>query len=73
LWLRIAAASGFLMTLLYVVLSVFPIVQVKSHASFTIKISGVIIAANIVGAVIFLLAERRRRNLATDGVIVPAD
>jgi glutamate:GABA antiporter len=75
LWLKIAAGSGFLMTLLYVVVSVFPIVQVKSQASFTVKVSGVIIAANIVGAAIFLFAERRRRarDLDADAVGASAD
>jgi glutamate:GABA antiporter len=66
LWLKIAAASGFLMTLLYVVVSVIPIVEVKSQASFTAKVSGVIITANIIGAAIFLLAERRRRSRRAD-------
>jgi glutamate:GABA antiporter len=64
LWLKIASGSGFLMTLLYVVVSVFPIVQVKSQASFTAKVSGVIIAANVIGAAIFLFAERRTRDRA---------
>jgi hypothetical protein len=73
LWLKIAASSGFLMTLLYVVVSVFPIVQVKSQASFTAKVSGVIIAANIIGAAIFLLAEKRRRSRRADAMIAPAD
>ncbi len=75
LWLKIAAGSGFLMTLLYIVVSVFPIVQVKSQASFTAKVSGVIIAANIVGAAIFLFAERRKkaRGLGADAVGVSAD
>jgi amino acid transporter len=75
LWLKIAASSGFLMTLLYVVVSVFPIVQVKSQASFTAKVSVVIIAANIVGAAIFLFAERRRRGraLKANSVGAPAD
>jgi amino acid transporter len=59
-WLRIAAGSGFLMTLLYVVVSVFPIVQVKNQLSFMAKVGGVIIASNIVGAALFLFAERRR-------------
>ena len=74
-WLKIAAGSGFLMTLLYVVVSVFPIVQVKSQASFTAKVSGVIIAANIIGAAIFLFAERRRRGraLKADSVGSSAD
>jgi amino acid transporter len=59
-WLRLAAASGFLMTLLYVALSIFPIIDVKSNFSFTIKIAGVIIAANIVGIGIFAAARARR-------------
>jgi glutamate:GABA antiporter len=73
LWLKIAAGSGFLMTLLYVVVSVIPIVEVKSQASFTAKVSGVIIAANVVGAVIFLLAEKRRKSRRADAVVAPAD
>jgi amino acid transporter len=64
LWLKMAAGSGFLMTLLYIRFSVLPIVQVKSQASFTAKVGGVIIAANIIGAAIFLFAERRRRARA---------
>jgi amino acid transporter len=59
-WLRIAAASGFLMTLLYVTLSIFPIIAVKSNFSFTIKIAGVILAANVVGVEIFAAARARR-------------
>jgi glutamate:GABA antiporter len=59
-WLRIAAASGFLMTLLYVTLSVFPIIDVKSNFAFTFKITVVIIAANIVGAGIFAAARAKR-------------
>jgi len=34
LWLRLAALSGFLMTLLYVCLSIVPIVQVESRGAF---------------------------------------
>jgi drug/metabolite transporter (DMT)-like permease len=63
-WLRLASASGFLMTLLYVGLSVFPIVKVDSPLAFAIKITAVIIVANIIGAIIFLLAERRRNATA---------
>jgi hypothetical protein len=72
-WLKIAAGSGFLMTLLYIVVSVFPIVEVKSQASFTAKVGGVIIAANIIGAAIFLLAEKRRKKMRADAMIAPAD
>jgi hypothetical protein len=61
------------MTLLYVVVSVFPIVEVKSQASFTAKVGGVIIAANVIGAAIFLLAEKRRKRRRADAMIAPAD
>jgi amino acid transporter len=59
-WLRIAAASGLLMTLLYVGLSVFPIIAVKSNSAFTFKITAVIIGANVVGAALFAAARARR-------------
>ncbi|HMG05237.1 MAG TPA: APC family permease [Chthoniobacterales bacterium] len=59
-WLRIAAASGFLMTLLYVTLSIFPIIDVKSNFSFTIKIAGVILGANVLGLCIFVAARAKR-------------
>jgi glutamate:GABA antiporter len=61
-WLKIASGSGFLMTLLYVVVSVLPIIQVKNRLSFMVKIGGVIVAANVIGAAIFLIAERRRKK-----------
>jgi amino acid transporter len=59
-WLRLAAGSGFLMTVLYVALSVFPIINVASKLTFALKIAGVIIAANAIGAMLFMFAERRR-------------
>jgi hypothetical protein len=48
------------MTGLYVVLSVFPIIRVASIATFATKISLLILAANAVGAFIFISARRRR-------------
>jgi amino acid transporter len=60
-WLRLAAASGFVMTLLYVTLSVLPIIDVKNPLIFTAKITAVILLANTVGVAIYLLARRRRR------------
>jgi amino acid transporter len=61
IWLRVAATSGLIMTLGYVVLAVFPIIKVASAASFALKISLLIIGANVVGALIFLNAQRQRR------------
>jgi amino acid transporter len=60
LWLKVVSASGFLMTLLYVLLAVLPIVQVESRLAFMAKITSTVVIANIVGACIFLFAQRRR-------------
>jgi amino acid transporter len=57
-WLKLAAASGFLMTLAFVVLSILPIISVESRAVFALKISGVVIVTNAVGAAIYF---RRRQ------------
>jgi len=60
LMLRVAAFSGFAVTLLYVVLSVFPIIDVKSWLSFTVKISSVVIGLNLVGVALFFTARPGR-------------
>ena len=60
LWLRIAAATGFLVTLLYIVLTIVPIVQVESHTEFAAKIIVVTLGANLLGTLIFVAARRRR-------------
>jgi amino acid transporter len=59
LWLRLMAVSGFLMTLLFVVLSILPIVQVESRLSFALKISTLIAVANVIGVMIY---RRSRGN-----------
>jgi amino acid transporter len=60
---RIAALSGFAVTLLYVVLSVFPIIDVQNGAAFTAKISAVIVGSNALGAAFFWKAQRRKKRL----------
>jgi amino acid transporter len=64
LWLRVAALSGFAVTLLYVVLSVLPIIDVASWMSFALKISTVVIGLNAVGALLFYAARSRRPGVA---------
>lgn len=63
-WLRLAAASGFGVTLLYVVLSVFPIIEVASWATFAVKISSVVVGLNLVGAGLFYASRRRQAVVA---------
>ena len=58
LWLRVAAASGFSVSLLYSVLSVFPIIDVASWQAFTIKVVVTLVATNLVGLLIWMRASR---------------
>jgi glutamate:GABA antiporter len=62
LWLKLASLSGLLMTSLYVALGILPVIQVESRFAFAAKIVTVIVATNLIGAAIFLMAERRRRR-----------
>ncbi len=66
-WLQAASLSGLLMTVLYVVLSVFPIIKVASVASFALKIVAVIVVMNLVGVGILIAARRRSQSVAETG------
>ena len=58
-WLRLASWSGLLMTVLYIVLSVFPIITVASVSTFALKITMLIVVMNLVGVGILVSARRR--------------
>jgi amino acid transporter len=60
LWLRACALSGLLMTLLFIALSIVPIVQVESRLVFAAKLSALIVGANALGLA-FFLGKRRPR------------
>jgi len=53
-WLRVAAVAGLATTVLYVVLSVVPIVAVVSRLAFALKISIVVLGANAAGLTLYL-------------------
>ncbi len=63
LWLQLASWSGLLMTLLYIVLSVFPIIKVESVSTFALKIALLIGLMNVVGVGILVWARRRSAAL----------
>jgi amino acid transporter len=63
LWLRLAAISGFLMTLLYVMLSIFPIIDVESSWGYSLKIAAVVLGANLLGWMIYRAGRRRSRMI----------
>lgn len=60
LWLRAAAVSGFLMTLLYIVLSIFPIIGVENSWNYSLKIAAVVLGANLLGWAFYRAGARRQ-------------
>ena len=67
-WVKCAAASGLVITALYTVLSLFPIIQVASVAAFALKITLVIVLLNLVGVGILIASKRRSTVVAEPGV-----
>jgi amino acid transporter len=59
-WLRVVAAVGLATTLLYIGLTVVPIVTVVSRWGYALKISAIALIANGLGAGLYLSASRRR-------------
>jgi amino acid transporter len=62
MWLQAASWSGLAMTVLYIVLSVFPIIKVDSVATFALKIITLIGVMNLVGAAILIAARGRAQE-----------
>jgi glutamate:GABA antiporter len=58
-WLRIGSASGFLITLLFVALSVVPSIDVASVWKYSSKIIVVVLAANCFGWMIYHAGQRK--------------
>jgi amino acid transporter len=54
-WIRIAAVSGFVMTVLDIYFSAVPIIQVSSSLIFTLKIAGVGLAGNLLGLGLYVV------------------
>jgi len=60
MWLKVVAASGFLMTLLNVVFALVPIISVENRLTFAAKIGGLILVTNLIGAGFYIAAKRRQ-------------
>jgi hypothetical protein len=58
-WLKIACASGFLVSLLYIGFTIVPIISVGSRLLFAVKIISVVVIANVIGVAIFALGRSR--------------
>jgi len=59
LWLKIACASGFIVTLIYIRYAIVPITEVGSPWSFALKIIVTVLIANIVGLGIYVLRKQK--------------
>jgi len=59
-WLKVTSASGLAVTVLYSVLSIFPIIDVPSWQVFALKVGGVVVGANALGALVYVIARRRQ-------------
>ena len=62
-WLQAASVSGFAMTVMFVVLSLFPIIDVPNPWTFTAKVGGFTLACQV--AAMGLFYSHRRRKLAS--------
>lgn len=65
-WLKAASASGALVSLLYIALTIVPIVRVENRFAFAAKLIGVALVLNLAGVVVYLAGRRRLRS-ATGG------
>ena len=62
LWLRIAAASGAVVSLLAIFFTVYPIIDVPNPLVFGTKIAAVTIIANAIGVAVYFVGKRRQRS-----------
>ena len=58
-WLKLACASGFLVTLIYIRFAIVPITEVGSLLSFALKIVVTVLIANAIGIAIYVLGKRK--------------
>ncbi|MDT7809540.1 MAG: glutamate:GABA antiporter [Acidobacteriota bacterium] len=63
LWLKVASASGLIVSLLYIALTVFPIVEVVNPFAFAAKLVAVTLAFNLAGAALYRLGRRRQQRV----------
>ena len=58
-WLKIACASGFLVTLIFLRFAIVPITDVPNPLSFALKIIVTVLIANAIGVAIYVLRKRK--------------
>src|SRR4051794_3034497 len=61
-WLKVACASGILVSLLYICFTIIPIIEVESRLGYALKIVAPVVIANAIGVMIYLLGRDRTRS-----------
>jgi amino acid transporter len=59
-WLKVAAAAGMASSLVALLISVYPVVDVVSRLAFAGKICAVVVVSNMAGVLIYRLGQARR-------------
>jgi glutamate:GABA antiporter len=65
-WVKVAALAGLISSLVSLVIAVYPIINVTSRLEYALKISAVVVLANVAGVVIYRAGRKRaaRAHLA---------
>jgi amino acid transporter len=58
-WLKLACASGFIASVIYICFTIVPIISVTSRLTFALKIIATVVLANAVGVTIYTLGKRK--------------
>jgi len=58
-WLKLACASGFVVTLVYIRFAIAPITEVGNPLVFALKIVATVLIANAIGVTIYVLGKRK--------------
>ncbi len=67
-WLKAAALSGLVMTTMYLVLSLFPIIEVAKPWLFTLKVGGFILACQTLAIALFYFNRHKNKALRRDAL-----
>jgi len=62
LWLKVAAAAGMFSSLVSLLISVYPVVDVVSKAEYAVKITGVVVVSNMAGVLLYRAARARVKD-----------
>ena len=58
-WLKLACASGFIVTLIYIRYSIVPITEVEDLGTFALKIIVTVLIANVVGVGLYVVRKQK--------------